>query len=154
MIFASIDPRALADPQPWVEYELERRLSQKEVDAGNKRGQCWYGLAYEPRHKFVPTTAHPVNPILADLRDSTYYAADFLAALDNLHPLPAGTGHRIEPAHVDHARKVLTRLVALENEALGDGTAEPEENFWDDRTTPLAYSRHDSERDIAARKEG
>jgi hypothetical protein len=27
----------------------------------------------------------------------------------------------------------------------------PEENFWDDRTTPLAYSRGDAERDAASR---
>jgi hypothetical protein len=28
----------------------------------------------------------------------------------------------------------------------------PEENFWDDRTTPTAYSRSDSERDLAERR--
>lgn len=28
---------------------------------------------------------------------------------------------------------------------LGDGTAPPEENFWDDRTTPLASSEHEGE---------
>ncbi len=31
---------------------------------------------------------------------------------------------------------------------LGDGTAPPEENFWDDRTTPGAYSESDSARDL------
>lgn len=35
----------------------------------------------------------------------------------------------------------------------GDGTAPPEENFWDDRTTPLAYSEQDSERDLAKRRD-
>jgi hypothetical protein len=29
----------------------------------------------------------------------------------------------------------------------------PEENFWDDRTTPGAYSQQDSERDLASRRE-
>jgi hypothetical protein len=55
------------------------------------------------------------------------------------------------------SEETIERLAAEwnthEEPDVGDGTAPPEENFWDDRTTPLAYSEQDSERDLAKRRE-
>lgn len=39
------------DPKPWIELETGLRLTQEEVDEGNKNSHCWYGLAYEPREE-------------------------------------------------------------------------------------------------------
>lgn len=46
----------------------------------------------------------------------------------------------------DRAMQVLGPDIPYEEPA-------PEENFWDDRTTPLAYSESDSIRDMEARRE-
>lgn len=52
------------------------------------------------------------------------------------------TAEQAEPIITD-----LSKLVPVVSKPLdlGDGTAPPEENFWDDRTTPLASSEHESE---------
>ena len=54
--------------------------------------------------------------------------------------------------HALFARHKMRATLAAALEDQGDGTAPPEENFWDDRTTPHAYGATGSERDMALRR--
>ena len=48
----------------------------------------------------------------------------------------------------------IDAVVAAAEPDLGDGTAPPEENFWDDRTTPHVYGESDALREQEAREAG
>ncbi len=104
------------DPKPWLEWESDSRYSQAEVDAENERDRCWRGLGKRPRPEFDNTP----NPILLDFRENhgatgawlneitlDQLDAEFLREVGNAWDVP------VTDEHIEHARKVLTRLAAF-----------------------------------------
>lgn len=103
------------DPQPWLEYETNRRYTQNEVDAGNSKDRCWYGLAIEPRPEFQHGKLED-NLILVALRDhkNRYPLVERHLVVEDWLAYGFGDGETgWTPKHIAHAHRVLTLWLAV-----------------------------------------
>lgn len=98
------------DPEPWA-YRRNSKTgpgpfgTPDRAAARTDRAMLWF-----PR----PEYDRNINPILEDFRASTNTSlARWIVALSSFTAQPEGTGHRTEPQHVEHAKRVLMKLAAL-----------------------------------------
>jgi hypothetical protein len=115
MIFASKTPRDLNhDPEPWVNAAPD---FERGSEADFEEWQPRHGKVFDPRPEFDHAQQNEPNPILTTLRlnsnapredgwDARIAALYFLegVGIDNVEREQA------TPEHVEHARRVLTRL--------------------------------------------
>lgn len=105
------------DPFPfvWPEESRAARISEGPLRSMFSEGDG-IDLIRDPRPEFDRPQHNPTNPILASFRanDMNPRAADWARWLDR----PSlGAWHHADAAHIDHARRVLTRLANLAGDA-------------------------------------
>ncbi|WP_025157229.1 hypothetical protein [Leifsonia aquatica] len=155
------------DPFPWVgepgHANTPNRYGFRETGEG---APFWDDVRFDPRPEY---DNH--NPILVAFRE--YAALDNFGHVSHLivhqvrEHLIVGVARAgfyegflaVERARqnssaeqLEHARRVIDPLWRFTYPDDGYEEPAPEENFWDDRTTPLAYSEGDSKRDTLARR--
>lgn len=109
MIFTST-PQTNHDPEPWREVDSYGPRHDKGAAHG------YYGSRFQPRPQF---NGSPVNPILVALRE--HFVWDYVyRAIPSEWPviveefnLDGNPFEGVSAEQVDHARRVIDRLVAL-----------------------------------------